>query len=159
MFTLWTSKNSFQVRQSKHFHEINLFTERETGFNKRKLTKVGSNAMVPVRVGTGPNKQGSISPPLLIPYKRKCKHWAVLSLFPCPHNMFPKCPICSPKVRKGMGWLHARVVRVTVTCGQEPMWMGYDDSSWDCNPRTRFRVLVKSGDALRGANILGQVGT
>jgi hypothetical protein len=38
------------------------------------------------------------------------------------------------------------------------MWMGYDDSSWDCNPRTRFRVLVNSGDALRGANILGQVG-
>jgi hypothetical protein len=37
-------------------------------------------------------------------------------------------------------------------------WMGYDDSSWDCNPRTRFRVLVTGGDALRGANILGQVG-
>jgi hypothetical protein len=38
------------------------------------------------------------------------------------------------------------------------MWMGYDDSSWDCNPRTRFRVLVNFGDAFRGANILGQVG-
>lgn len=38
------------------------------------------------------------------------------------------------------------------------MWMGYDDSSWDCNPRTRFRVLVKGGDVIRGANILGQVG-
>jgi hypothetical protein len=38
------------------------------------------------------------------------------------------------------------------------MWMGYDDSSWDCNPRTTFRVLANGGDALRGANILGQVG-
>jgi len=38
------------------------------------------------------------------------------------------------------------------------MWMGYDDSSWDCNPRTIFRVLVNGGDSLRGANILGQVG-
>jgi hypothetical protein len=36
--------------------------------------------------------------------------------------------------------------------------MGYDDSSWDCNPRTGFRVLVNFGDAHRGANILGQVG-
>jgi len=38
------------------------------------------------------------------------------------------------------------------------MWMGYDHSSWHCNPRTRFRVLVNAEDALRGANILGQVG-
>jgi hypothetical protein len=38
------------------------------------------------------------------------------------------------------------------------MWMGYDDSNWDCNPRTRFRVPVTGGDALRGANILDQVG-
>jgi len=49
-------------------------------------------------------------------------------------------------------------MRLTITRGQEPMSMGYDDSSWDCNPRTRFRVLVNPGDALRGANILGQVG-
>jgi len=38
------------------------------------------------------------------------------------------------------------------------MWMGYGDASWDCNPRTRCRVLLNGGDALRGANILGQVG-
>jgi hypothetical protein len=34
--------------------------------------------------------------------------------------MFPKCPICSPKVRKGMGRLHAIVVRVTITPGRGP---------------------------------------
>jgi len=28
----------------------------ETGFNKVKLSKVGSNARVPARIGAGPNK-------------------------------------------------------------------------------------------------------
>jgi len=46
-------------------------------------------------------------------------------------------------------------MRVTTTRGREPCGWAYDDSSWDCNPRTRFRVLVTGGDALGGANILG----
>jgi len=42
------------------------------------------------------------------------------------------------------------------------MWLGYD-SSWDSNPRTRFRGLCcKAGEngeaAHRGLNILGEVG-
>jgi len=45
--------NSFQ---SKHFHQRNWFTECKTHSNKIKLPKVGSNAIVPVPMGAGPNK-------------------------------------------------------------------------------------------------------
>jgi hypothetical protein len=41
-------KNPFQSKQSKHFHQRNRFTQCETGSNKVKLPKVGSNAIVPV---------------------------------------------------------------------------------------------------------------
>jgi len=49
-------KNPFQPKQSKRFHSKNWFTECETGLNSIKLPKVGSNAIVPVPVGAGPNK-------------------------------------------------------------------------------------------------------
>jgi hypothetical protein len=73
---------------------------------------------------------------------------------------------CSPSVqsvpqRSGKAWddLHARVCESdSNNAWLGTMWMGYDDSSWDCNRITRFTVLVNSGDALRGASILGQVG-
>jgi len=48
-------------------------------------------------------------------------HSHEFSLFPCPQNMFPKCPICFPKVLKGMGWLHA-VVRVTIQAATRYFW-------------------------------------
>ncbi len=54
VFTLWTSKNPFQCEQSWHFHQINRFTKSEAGFNKAKVAKLGSNAVVPV--WAGPNK-------------------------------------------------------------------------------------------------------
>jgi len=44
-------KKPFQSKQSKHFHQRNRFTKCETGSNKVKLPKVGSNAIVPVPVG------------------------------------------------------------------------------------------------------------
>ncbi len=47
--------NPCQSKQSKHFNEKNQFNKYETGFNKVKLPKVGSNAIVPVPVGAGPN--------------------------------------------------------------------------------------------------------
>jgi len=43
--------NSFQSKQSKHFHQRNRFTLCETGSNKVKLPKVGSNVIVPVPWG------------------------------------------------------------------------------------------------------------
>jgi hypothetical protein len=49
--------NPFQSEQSKHFHQRNEFTKCETGSIKAKLPKVGSNAIVPVHVGAGPNKR------------------------------------------------------------------------------------------------------
>ncbi len=55
--------NPFQSKQSKHFHQRKQFTQCETGSNKVKLPKVGSNAIVPCQaqqqtmlVGEG-NKQ------------------------------------------------------------------------------------------------------
>jgi len=39
------------------FHQRNRFAECETGSNKVKLPKVGSNAIVPVPVRAGPNKR------------------------------------------------------------------------------------------------------
>jgi hypothetical protein len=48
-------KSTFQSKQSKHFHQRNRFTQCETGSNKVKLPKVGSNAIVPVPVGAGLN--------------------------------------------------------------------------------------------------------
>jgi hypothetical protein len=48
-------KNSFQSKQSKHFHQRNWFTQCETGSNKVKLPKVGSNAIVPAPTEAGPN--------------------------------------------------------------------------------------------------------
>jgi hypothetical protein len=47
--------NPFQSKQFKLFHKRNWFTLCETGSNKVKLPKVGSNAIVPVPVGAGPN--------------------------------------------------------------------------------------------------------
>ncbi len=44
-------KNTFQSKQSKHFHQRNQCTQCETGSTKVKLPKVGSNAIV----RTGPN--------------------------------------------------------------------------------------------------------
>jgi hypothetical protein len=41
----------------KHFHQRNGFAQCETGFNNVKLPKVGSNAIVPVPVEAGPNKE------------------------------------------------------------------------------------------------------
>jgi hypothetical protein len=37
--------NPFQSKPSKHFHQRNHFIQCETGFNKVKLAKVGSNAI------------------------------------------------------------------------------------------------------------------
>ncbi len=56
LHTLHTKKNPFQFKQSKHFHQRNWFTQFETGSNKLKLPKVGSNAIVPAPTGAGPNK-------------------------------------------------------------------------------------------------------
>jgi len=39
------------------FHQRNRFAECETGSNKVKLPKVGSNAIVPVPVRAGRNKR------------------------------------------------------------------------------------------------------
>jgi hypothetical protein len=50
--------NPFQSKKSKHFHQRNRFTQCETGSIKVKLPKVGSNVIVPVPVGAGPNKDG-----------------------------------------------------------------------------------------------------
>ncbi len=72
---------------------------------------------------------------------------------------------CSPSVqsrpqrcRKAWDNLCARVRESDNNAWPRTMWMGYDDSSWDCNRITRFKALVNSEDALRGASILGQVG-
>ncbi len=48
--------NMFQSKQSKHFHQRNWFTQCETGFNKVKLPKVGSNAIILAPIGAWPNK-------------------------------------------------------------------------------------------------------
>jgi hypothetical protein len=49
-------KNSFQSKQSKYFHQRIRFIYCETGCNKVKVPKVGSNVIDPVPVGAGPNK-------------------------------------------------------------------------------------------------------
>jgi hypothetical protein len=47
--------NPLQSKQSKHIHQRNWFSKCETSSIKVKLPKVGSNAIVPVPVGAGPN--------------------------------------------------------------------------------------------------------
>jgi hypothetical protein len=46
----------FQSKQYKHFHQKSRFPRCETGLNKVKLPKVGSNVIVPIPVGAEPNK-------------------------------------------------------------------------------------------------------
>jgi hypothetical protein len=41
-----TKKIGSNLKQSKHIHQKNRFTQYETGSNKVKLPKVGSNAIV-----------------------------------------------------------------------------------------------------------------
>ncbi len=55
--TLNTKKNPFRSKQSKHFHHRNQFNSCETGFNKVKLPKVGSTAIVLVPLEAGPNQR------------------------------------------------------------------------------------------------------
>jgi hypothetical protein len=50
-------KHLFRSKQSKHFHQRNQFNSCETGFNKVKLPKVGSNAIILVPLEAGPNKR------------------------------------------------------------------------------------------------------
>jgi hypothetical protein len=63
-------KNPFQSEQFKqHFHQRNWFTNCETGSNKVKLPKVGSNAIV--RVGAGRNKGNKVGDE--VDHVKQCK--------------------------------------------------------------------------------------
>jgi hypothetical protein len=46
----------FQSKQPKHFHQRNRFIKCEIGSNKVKLPRLGSNVIVLVPMGVGPNK-------------------------------------------------------------------------------------------------------
>jgi hypothetical protein len=70
-------------------------------------------------------------------------HSHEFSLFPCPQNMFPK-----GAERHGM--IPCKSRESDNNAWPRTMWMGYDDLSWDCNPRTRLPNLFPKGAERHG---------
>ncbi len=57
-----------QNKFRSNLNSLNTFTKGTSSPNKLKLPKIGSNAIVPVRVGAGPNKRKAYAPNS----KRRC---------------------------------------------------------------------------------------
>jgi hypothetical protein len=56
-----------------NLNSLNTFTKKKTGSNKLKLPKVGSNAIVTVPVGAGPNKQSVFCTVLILDQAQQIK--------------------------------------------------------------------------------------
>jgi hypothetical protein len=70
-------------------------------------------------------------------------HSHEFSLFPCPQNMFPLGV-------ENHGMIPCKSRESDDNVWPRTMWMGCDDSSWDCNPRTRLPNLFPKGAKRHG---------